>query len=425
MVYVIHFFTSDETENVEIALESLTLSSSQLSDLELVRALKWMVGKDEHLPDSTYALPIISQWKQNVLSFMKERYSQIPQLNGIISFINNIEEGKYLAISFNKSLDFLEKKRLLFEIKEREGGKPAQQQYDDFLRNNEKLFHIYQPYALSYKYRTRFGPNERGLRICRYCGRKMPDTTFKNVSHTISNSLGNINFITNDECDNCNSHFGLSIEREFLDYVSVYRSLAAKFEGHPYYITKTEAFRLGIDKETHQVNFKILDESKVKVVSSDNQVSYIVDGGYTNYHNVYRALVKFAIGMMPDDQLPYFKKTIRWVNGENNILRLPIIKQTVYNEPEPHPFMNMFFRKQHSNQYPYLVVDFHVNHLEFVYVIPGCQQDKKEFQENILDDFLKLRKDHNQWYDLHMNCPQPMHMNLKATYYLKQNNTVK
>ena len=87
--------------------------------------------------------------------------------------------------------------------------------------------------------------------------------------------------------------------------------------------------------------------------------------------------------------------------------------------------MNMFFRKQHSNQYPYLVVDFHVNHLEFVYVIPGCQQDKKEFQENILDDFLKLRKDHNQWYDLHMNCPQPMHMNLKGTYYLKQNNTVK
>ena len=305
-------------------------------------------------------------------------------------------------------------------MKEREGGKPAKQQYEDFLRNNEELFHIYKPYALSYKYRTRFGPNERKLRICRYCGRKMPDTTFKNVSHTISNSLGNINFISNDECDDCNSRFGLGIEREFLDYVSVYRSLAAKFEGHPYYTTKTEAFRLGVDEETNRISFKILDETKVKVVSSDNQVSYIVDGGYTNYHSVYRALVKFAIGMMPDDQLTYFKKTISWVNGEDKILRLPVIKLTVYNEPEPHPFMNMFFRKQYSNQYPYLVADFHVNHLEFVYVIPGCQQDKIEFKENILDDFLKLRKDHNQWHDLHMNCPQPMHMNLKATYYFRQ-----
>ena len=61
MVYVVHFFTSDETENVEIALESLTLNVSQLSDIKLIRALKLFVGNDEHLPDSTYALPVIPQ----------------------------------------------------------------------------------------------------------------------------------------------------------------------------------------------------------------------------------------------------------------------------------------------------------------------------------------------------------------------------
>lgn len=420
MVYVVHFFTSDETENVEIALESLTLNVSQLSDIKLIRALKLFVGNDEHLPDSTYALPVIPQWKENVLPFMKKWALHIPKLNEIISFISKIEEGKYLGVSFNDSLNMFEKKKFLFEMKEREGGLPAKQQYEDFLRNNEKLFHIYQPYALSYKYRTRFGPNERGLRVCRYCGGKMPGTTFKNVSHTISNSLGNINFITNDECDNCNAHFGAGIEQEFLKYVSVYRSLAAKFEGHPYYTTKTEAFRLGVDEETNQISFSILDEKKLKIVSSENYVKYIVDGGYINYHNVYRALVKYVIGILSDDQLPFFKKTISWVNGENNITQLPIVKQTIYNEPEPHPFMNMFFRKRLSDQYPYLVADFHVNHLEFIYVIPGCQQDKKEFQENILDDFLKLRNDHNQWYDLHMNCPQPMHMNLKATYYFRK-----
>lgn len=422
MVYVVHFFTSDETENVEIALESSKLSVSQLSEIEPIRALKLLFGNDEHLPDSTYARPVIPQWKENVLPFMKKWALHIPKLNEIISFISKIEEGKYLGVSFNDSLNMFEKKKFLFEMKEREGGLPAKQQYEDFLRNNEKLFHIYQPYALSYKYRTRFGPNERGLRVCRYCGGKMPGTTFKNVSHTISNSLGNINFITNDECDNCNAHFGAGIEQEFLKYVSVYRSLAAKFEGHPYYTTKTEAFRLGVDEETNQISFSILDEKKLKIVSSENYVKYIVDGGYINYHNVYRALVKYVIGILSDDQLPFFKKTISWVNGENNITQLPIVKQTIYNEPEPHPFMNMFFRKRPSDQYPYLVADFHVNHLEFIYVIPGCQQDKKEFQENILDDFLKLRNDHNQWYDLHMNCPQPKHMNLKATYYFRPKN---
>ena len=127
------------------------------------------------------------------------------------------------------------------------------------------------------------------------------------------------------------------------------------------------------------VHFFTSDETKMKITSSENQVSYIVDGGYINYHDVYRALVKYAIGMLPDDQLPFFKKTIDWVNGEDNILRLPNVKQTIYGEPEPHPFMNMFFRKQPSDQHPYLVVDFHVNHLEFVYIVPGCQQDKIEF----------------------------------------------
>ena len=422
MVYVIHFFTSEGTEDFGFALESSKLTSSQLADFRFIRALKLFIGNDEHLPDSTYAILLLSHIKSRFLLLLEKWAGLFPKLHEAISFVSKIEEKRYLGISLNDSLDILEKREFMFQMQEYEDGIPAKQRYEEYLNQNGLLLDLYKPHSYSYNDRVRFGPSDRKIRICRYCGRKMPDTTFKNVSHTISKSLGNINFITNDECDECNSRFGLGIEKDFLDYVSVYRSLAAQFEGHPYYTTKTDAFRLGVDKETNRIDFRITDEKKLKIVSSEKQVKYIVDGGYINYHNVYRALVKFVIGMLPNDQLPFFKKTISWVNGENNIAQLPIVKQIVYNEPEAHPFLNMFFRKQPSDQHPYLVADFHVNHLEFTYVVPGCQLDKNEFQENILDDFLKLRKDHNLWHDLQMNCQQPMHMNLKATYYFKQEN---
>lgn len=420
MVYVIHFFTSEEANGVDFAIESSKLSVSQLSSFELVRALKWMVGQDELLPDSTYALPIIAKWKEIFISLMRGWAALCPKLNEAISFVSKLEEGNYLGVSFNESLDVLEKKKLLFEMQEREGGLPAKQQYDEYLRLNESLFKIYQPHSYSYNYRLRFGTSDRKLRMCRYCGKKMPETTFKNTSHTISNSLGNINFITNDECDQCNTRFGKGIEQSFINYVSIYRTLAARYEGHPFYTTQTDAFRLGVNKETNRIDFCIKDESKTKIKLSDGQAEFVIDGGYVNFHDVYRALVKYVIGMLPPEQLPFFKETIKWVNGEDIISHLPNIKETVYNEPEPHPFLNLFFRKMESIQYPYLVADFHVNHLEFVYVVPGCQQDKSEFNNDVLDDFLKLKNDSNQWRNIYTNLPQPRHMKLTVTYYIKK-----
>ena len=49
---------------------------------------------------------------------MKKWALHIPKLNEIISFISKIEEGKYLGVSFNDSLNMFEKKKFLFEMKE-------------------------------------------------------------------------------------------------------------------------------------------------------------------------------------------------------------------------------------------------------------------------------------------------------------------
>ena len=243
-------------------------------------------------------------------------------------------------------------------MQELERGIPAKQRFDEFLSQNELWMQIYKPFCYVPNERIRFGVQERTKRICRYCGKRMPETTFKKDAHTISNSLGNIFFFTNDECDECNTNFGSGIEQEFIKYVSVYRTLAAQYEGHPYFTTQTSAFRLDVDKETNKICIEILDTSKARIKSSETQTDLYADGGYVNFR---------------------------------------------YND---------------STEYPYLIAEFHVNHIEFVFVVPGCQKDDFEIRDNILDDFLKLRKDNNKWRNLDMNHPQPIHMRFHASFPL-------
>ena len=344
----------------------------------------------------------------------------MPKLNEVKALVAKLEEGKYLGVSFNDTLDTLERKKLLLEMQELETGVSTKHEYEDFLLHNEAMLKIYQPHSYHYNERVRFGPIDRKSRVCRYCGKRIPETTFKNVSHTISKSLGNKSFITSDECDNCNAHFGAGIEQEFLRYISVYRSLAARYEGHPYFTTLTDSFRLDVNKITNRVCFDIIDKSRSKIEISGNRADIYTDGGFVNYHDVYRALVKYVIGMLPEEQLPLFKETIRWVNGENLFMHLPIIKESIYSEPEQHPFLNMFFRKEDSQLYPYLIADFHVNHLEFLYAIPGCQKDVDGIKEGALDAFLKLRNDTNDWRNIVMDFQQPRHRRLHAAFFLKQ-----
>ena len=419
MVYVIRFFTSDETIEQSFALESSKLTTEDLSKIRFVKNLKLLIGNDEYLPDSTYVLPVISSWKELVLIFLQEWTNFFPKLFVLIKLLSNLEEGKYLGISLNDSMEYLEKKRLLFEMQERENGIPAKKQYNIFLNKNGSLYEKYRPEAFSYDERIRFGTQDRTKRVRRYCGKKMPATTFKNASHTISKCLGNISFFTNDECDICNNKFGKTIETEFLKYVSIYRTLASQFEGHPYFTTINDTYKIEIDKETNKVVFQIIDKSKTVVNVSRHQTSIDADGGTINFHDVYRALVKFVVGMLPDKELPFFEETIKWVNGDENMRMLPVVKETIYKEPEPHPYVNLFFRITDSKDYPYLIADFHVNHLEFLYVIPGCKNDSIDIEENILDVILRLKNDKNEWRNLKMNCPQPQKMTLHASFYRK------
>lgn len=418
-MYKVTFFTSDDQLESGFALESSKVTDNELSNLSFIKFLKILVsgGKDNIL-DTTYVLPIVKKWQDVLLLYLKQVSTLFPEMNEVRAFVQKLKEGQYLAVSFNDTLDLMERKKLQFDMLEKEKGMPASSEYEKYYNSNNELFKIYRPLSYSYIKRIRFGTVNRKNRICRYCGKKIPETTFNHNSHTISNCLGNVNFFTNDECDKCNAIFGRTIEQEFLKYTSIYRTLSAQYEGHDYFKSKFDAFELSIDKESNKIDFKITDTSKTIVKTFDSRTEVKVDGGFVNFKDVYRALVKFVIGMLPDDELKYFETTVKWIRQEIEI-KLPNIKQTIYKEPEQHPFINMFIRDNNSCSLPYLCAEFHVNHLEFVYAIPGCTLD--QFNKNCIDEFLKLRKDSNVWRTIEIKDEQPTKMELTANFFLAPN----
>ncbi|NHZ46308.1 HNH endonuclease [Cupidesulfovibrio liaohensis] len=69
------------------------------------------------------------------------------------------------------------------------------------------------------------GVIKRCSSVCRYCKKSAPDVSFKNTAHTIPMSLGNINLVSGDECDECNHYFGNTLENCLGNFTIVERAI--------------------------------------------------------------------------------------------------------------------------------------------------------------------------------------------------------
>lgn len=412
--YIINFFTSEENNGLYFALQSSKCSFEDIANTTFVTGLNHLIGNTGELHEGIFVLQISEKWKEVFISFLRAESKYIPELNSVIALVLKLSEGKCLGVLLNCYLDAMETKKINLEMQELESGTSTKEQLEGFLNKYSRLFEHYQLLNYPYNKLTRFGEQKRELRKCRYCGLTMSDkTTFKTDAHTISNCLGNVVYFTNDECDICNKKFGATIEQEFLKYVSLSRVVSGQFKGFKYHKMKTDSFELGVNHNTNKMELKIIDFTKVYV--NKDKTCFVFDGGKIDFSDVYRAMVKFVIGMLPDSELIHFTKTINWINKKIEIL-LPNIKETIHKEPVVHPFINMYFRKKSVDSLPYLCANLHILHYEFFFVIPGCELDSQVFPSTIMDEFFKLYENDENWNDIQIDVRRTdkmlLHLNL-------------
>ncbi|MFA6089845.1 MAG: HNH endonuclease, partial [Candidatus Woesearchaeota archaeon] len=198
-------------------------------------------------------------------------------------------------------------------------------------------------------------------RTCRFCGKSYPEVKFKNVSHLIPELMGNEYYLSDFECDSCNSKFG------------VYENDLAYFFGSFLAVS-------GIMGKTKVPKFKsndrhiVIHQNPPYLDIEFNDAEYFKQNiGYDrkndiqriNYYknpftplNVYKSFLKIALSRIHESDLPNLKETIKFLNGENEYGELEknsfftIHKFFIPGNFNNEPIVLSFKKKQEFEKYP-------------------------------------------------------------------------
>lgn len=311
-------------------------------------------------------------------------YNQLWQFYGILS---ELEDGEYFAIA-TKVMDDGEYARIKDDLLHLNHP-----DYEDLLKfKDEFCSGIVENYNFVHyengKKQVTIGESDKSKRICRYCGKKMPDVTFAKVAHTISEGLGNKSIITNDECDSCNENLGRNIEQDLITYLSPLRTFMSINGKHGKSKIKDDSFAL-YESVPKSLRFDLMDKENPDLKhwsfqqEGDNFKVSFTHPQKINPQDVYRTVAKYAIGVMSDTELLHFKDTILWIRGEKSARDLPRLCFFLDNDPlkDNKPCITVFFRKNDDKTLPYSFVELQVSGVVIFAIIPFCDQDERTFSD--------------------------------------------
>lgn len=126
--------------------------------------------------------------------------------------------------------------------------------------------------------------------------------------------------------------------------------------------------------------------------------------------DIYRALVKMVIDLVPDSRLNHFHKTVEWVTGKDkeNVL-IGALPSILYGElPEGNmfnqPILYLFFRKDDDITIPYCTAMLFTTDLVYQFVIPYVDVDDGRFTND--EELVTLRKRLNKYFNIHWEIQQ-------------------
>ena len=329
--------------------------------------------------------------KNRMFNFSKEKSKikpEIQKLNKIIKDIPNNQSFIIIPYLLMDSLEILKIFEYLQCINEnaseeifKEKIVKLQKDYADYFAELEKK---YEPIMFSTKIQNVIGEKDRSKRVCRYCGRSVADgATFKQKAHAISESIGNKVFICTEECDECNSRFAGTIEKDFFELIKPYRTLyGSKGKNGTPILYYKDGISIGYNEKegypviTHHTDRPAVNEKGelyLKLKSDTN----------VNLMNIYRCLVKFIVGLINSSELLKFTKTIKWINNiknDNSSINLPPVmclldKHNYFEQPE----IVLYKRKTDDRKYPYLYAELKTCIFVFVFIVPFCSEDSTDF----------------------------------------------
>lgn len=220
-------------------------------------------------------------------------------------------------------------------------------------------------------------------RQCRFCGKQKPEVKFKQTKHAIPELIGNKTLISMYECDTCNAHFS-KMETDLAAYMALFHSLAQVWgkRGVPTYKPSSqERSHIAMGNTGLQIEYYEGEHELFELDQDSNIIRFKGKRSYTPVM-VHKCLTKMALSIMPETEMPYFQKTIDWLNEDIDkpkykMNELPVFF-SIYPGPRPlqFPTVALFMRKENaSEKVPYCLFLLAYSNFVFQTFIPLCEKD--------------------------------------------------
>lgn len=246
------------------------------------------------------------------------------------------------------------------------------------------------------------GDATMGNRHCRYCP-CTDDRKFSKDAHAISESLGNKHVFSNEECDDCNEYFSHK-EENFLRLMDVRRTLyRISGKGAKSRVVKGKNFAIRPNEQhipmlylKKEILPEGIDEGTTFTMKLE-PVSSIVN------EDIYKALVKYVVGLLPDDEMIHFRNTIEWLKGRLVDNDLPTIWMGIHEQVFHQPVLDIYINERGLANTPYCTGVLYTCDVVYMFVVPFVNVDNGRYmKDEELASHWKLMKRFNYyaqvWY---------------------------
>lgn len=322
----------------------------------------------------------------NTFKWIENKYAtENKSLYRLTSALKRMKKDDLLCILDENKSTISERKSALDFLKVPSDYKDINQTYDKILNFYKLIESTYNYYSLGFDgLKMSIGEQDKDKRKCRFCGRTGKEN-FHDIAHAIQDSLGNSLLICNEECDACN-HTLNKIEDNFLHVMDVRRSI---FHISRKSSTKSATiygrnFVLKPDEKDNTTLY-LMEENITEEQKKNKRFTYkLIHKTSLSNENVYKALVKIVIDLLPSKELPYFKQTIKWVKANNDwyIDSLPDMYLAISDQFNEQPYIDILIRKQDDENTPYCTAILWIYDLVYVFIIPLVEKDEGKFKYN-------------------------------------------
>ena len=330
-----------------------------------------------------YAIYVYDSSVMDVMNELSSRFkSQYPQIQQLPAYFKNFKDGD-IFIRHNSSAPMIDIKRSMIKINALEMGVDESELDYNFMLTWARLYLLFETFSYGFLTDKVFaGELDIDKRVCRFCGKSGKDI-FKELSHAVQEALGNKLLFCNEECDECNHLLEKEVERHLYRFLEIPRTLAdvtgkgsrnhhlegVNFHIHP---DQTTLKPIVYVKQEHIIN----DLYKGKLTGK----IHLYNKCEISFQGLYKALVKIAIDMMPEDKIQHFVKAGQWVHGDLDEDKLPFVLYGEHSDFFFQPVLDLFFRNEHSpKDSPYCTAVLYIFSSIFIYIVPSSDIDGDKF----------------------------------------------